>query len=570
LFPCAPVCTANVLPRTGRKKRLTPFISMSNRPVFSYQARPVLEAGQAAALDAYAELYGRAERSLFAAMRAGRAINDLKRDFLPRFGITSRQFNAIRIGLEGKIDSIKQRRPDLIVEAQAKIKKAAKVISKLTAKKTARADKLHQKKRRLGLLQARLSNLQADQATGKTRLCFGSKKLFQAQFNLEANGYASHQEWKQDWLVERSSQFFVLGSKDESAGCQGCQAALQEDGSLSLTLRLPDALVSQGKYLTLTGIRFAYGHGEIVAALNSGQRITAQTKSGAATVKRTGTALSYRFVRDAKGWRVFVSCQAQAVNIETNGAMGAVGVDVNADHLAVSETDRFGNLIAARRIDLHTHGKSSDQAKALIGNATVSIVEQARQAGKPVVIEKLNFQKKKAELEAVNRKQARMLSSFACNKVASHILAAAFRAGVEVIEVNPAYTSVIGAVNHAQRKGISVHQGAALAIARRGLGLCERATVPVGLVPTANGGHVTFELPARNRLKHVWSFWSKARTKLKAAHVAHYLSGDSKRMPAPLSPEMRALGAIRSSQAKSLGANRQQNCSADVLGDVPW
>src|SRR2546422_10554093 len=180
---CVRVCTANDLPRIGRKKPSMPF--MSDRPVFSYQARPVLEAGQAAALDAYAELYGRAERSLFAAMRAGRAINDLKRDFLPRFGITSRQFNAIRIGLDGKIDSIKQRRPDLIVEAQAKIKKAAKVIAKLTTKAT-RHDKLHQKKRRLGLLQARLSNLQADQATGKTRLCFGSKKLFQAQFNLEA------------------------------------------------------------------------------------------------------------------------------------------------------------------------------------------------------------------------------------------------------------------------------------------------------------------------------------------------------------------------------------------------
>src|SRR5207247_8904681 len=99
------------------------------------------------------------------------------------------------------------------------------------------------------------------------------------------------------------------------------------DGSLSLTLRLPDALVSQGKYLTLTGIRFAYGHGEIVAALDSGQRITAQTKSGAATVKRTGTALSYRFVRDAKSWREVVRCQAKAVNIETNGARDGGGGD---------------------------------------------------------------------------------------------------------------------------------------------------------------------------------------------------------------------------------------------------
>ena len=154
---------------------------MSERPIFTYQTRPVLGDGQALVLDAYAELYGRTERSLFAAMQAGGKLNDLKRDFLPRFGITARQFNAVRIGLDGKIDSIKQRRPDLILEAQAKIKKAAKVIARLTAKKTVRADKLHQKKRRLAMLQARLSAMQADQAAGKVRLCFGSKKLFHAQ-----------------------------------------------------------------------------------------------------------------------------------------------------------------------------------------------------------------------------------------------------------------------------------------------------------------------------------------------------------------------------------------------------
>lgn len=189
-------------------------------------------------------------------------------------------------------------------------------------------------------------------------------------------------------------------------------------------MRLPNALSSNGKYLTLSGIRFAYGHGAIVAALNSSQRVISQSKAGLATVKRTGTALSYRFVLDAKGWRVFVSCQAQAIKIGTYEAVGAVGMDINADHLALSETDRFGNLIAARRIDLHTYGKSSDQAKALIGDAAVSIVKQARLAGKPVVIEKLNFQKKKAELETVHHKQARMLSSFACNKVASSLKAA--------------------------------------------------------------------------------------------------------------------------------------------------
>ncbi len=82
---------------------------MSDHPVFTYQTRPILLGEQALVLDAYAELYGRVERSLFSAMQAGGKLNDLKREFLPRFGITTRQFNAVRIGLDGKIDSIKQR-----------------------------------------------------------------------------------------------------------------------------------------------------------------------------------------------------------------------------------------------------------------------------------------------------------------------------------------------------------------------------------------------------------------------------------------------------------------------------
>jgi len=45
--------------------------------------------------------------------------------------------------------------------------------------------------------------------------------------------------------------------------------------------------------------------------------------------------------------------------------------------------------------------------------------------------------------------------------------------------------------DHAQRLGISVHQGAAIAIARRGLGLSESPTVREATVPTRNGGHVS-------------------------------------------------------------------------------
>ena len=545
---------------------------MSERPIFTYQTRPVLDAVQSSMLDDYASLYGRAERTLFAAIQAGGALNELKRAFLPKFGITARQFNAVRVGLEGKIDSIKSRRPELIAELESRIKKAIKVVAKLSVKPSAAA-KLHQKKRRLHILQTKFNAMQADHKNAEVRLCFGSKRLFNAQFDLEANDYASHAAWKSDWQASRSNQFFVLGSQDESAGNQSCQADMNEDRTLNLKLRLPDSLHAHGKYIAITGLRFAYGHEAIVAALASSQRVAAVTKAGKPTVKRIGSALSYRFVRDDKGWRVFVSCEASAVKANTSQTLGAIGVDINADHLGVSEVDRFGNLVRSIRVDLHTYGKTTEQAKALIGDAAVMVVQMAKETGKPVVIEKLDFAKKKAELEATHKPMARMLSSFACNKVIASIKAAAFRSAVDVIEVNPAYTSVIGAVNHAQVKGISVHMGAAIAIARRGLGLSERCPKREATVPTRNGGHVTFCVSVGNRKKHVWSQWGKVRASLKAAHVAHGRSGDPKGLPAPLAPATRSLGAIRPSAVRLRSANRQDNCSPDVpsyLSNAPF
>lgn len=539
-------------------------MSSSPRPMFSYQTRLRLDQAQSAALDAYASLYGKVERSLFAAMQTGASLNDLKRQFLPKFGITARQFNAVRVGLEGKIDSIKARRPELIAELEQRVKKAQKVVAVLALRPT-QAAKLHQKKRRLHILQTKLQSMRDDHKSGKVGLCFGSKRLFNAQFELQSNGYVDHGAWKAQWQKSRSGQFFVLGSGDESAGNQSCQAAAQEDGALSMELRMPNACEdAHGKRILLSGITFAYGHEQILAALASSQRVHSTTKAGKPVVKRTGSALSYRFVRDDKGWRVFVSCQAQPIEQATNVNLGAIGVDINADHLAVSQTDRFGNWVRSHRMDLCTYGKTKDQAKALIGDAAVRIAQQARASGKPLVLERLDFAKKKAELEGAHKPLARMLSSFVCNKVISSIKAAAFRLGVQVIEVNPAYTSVIGAVNHAQRNGISIHMGAALAIARRGQGLSEKPPKRAGVVPVRNGGHVTFCVPARNRMKHVWTAWGKIRATLKAAHVAHYRSGSPKGKPAPLSPEMRALGSIRSSVMQAHSANRQQHCSADV------
>ena len=150
-------------------------------------------------------------------------------------------------------------------------------------------------------------------AVGRVGICFGSQRLWHRQHALEANGYSSHEEWRRDWREARSDEFFVLGSKDETSGCQLCVATVQDDGKLTLRLRLPDALAERhGKYLVMKGIHFNHGHAQVLAALQSDE----------------GQAISYRFKRDRKGWRVFASVKHQPVPVVTDRRLGAIGVDV--------------------------------------------------------------------------------------------------------------------------------------------------------------------------------------------------------------------------------------------------
>ena len=346
----------------------------------------------------------------------------------------------------------------------------------------------------------------ADIAAGRVRLCFGSKKLWRKQYDLKANGYASREAWLEEWRDVRSDEFFVLGSRDETAGCQLCVATVADDGTVTLRLRMPDGLAElHGKYLVVPNVRFASGHDVVLSALGSNTEYAVYRREHGekeARVTALGQAISYRFKRDAKGWRVFATTELPELEITTDRWRGAIGVDLNADHVAVAETDASGTYVKAWRVPLVTYGKSNHQAEALIGDTVASVVEYARGAGKPLVIEKLDFRQKKAVLEGEPRKYSRMLSSFAYGKVKAYFLSRGYREGVEVHQVNPAYSSVVGRVKFMERYGLTVHQAAALVLARRYLGCSER--IPRRWVaPMGNGVHIAFTVPVRKRVKHV-------------------------------------------------------------------
>ncbi len=509
----------------------------------TYETRLPVEADRDGVLAAYAELYGRAERTLFAKLQAGDAVAALKRTFLVRFGLTARQFNALAAALQGKIASVRQRRPGLIQRLAQRIARAQAVLAQIPAG----TNQHHQKRRRLVHLEQRLRALQADEAAGRVRLCFGSRQLLRQQFALDASGYASHEAWLQAWRDARSSQFFVLGSKDETAGCQGCVAAGQADGPITLRLRLPDALARGGKYLLIPGLRFAYGHEAVVAALG---------RNGSPD-KREHEAISWRFVRDRKGWRVLATVSVPSGGIGAKGS-GIVAVDLNADHVAVTELDRFGNPVASGCVPCATRGKSRHQRLAAIGDAVKRVVAYARDRHALLVAERLDFEAKKAELEQRGARYARMLSSFAYATFHAILRARASDAGVELRTVNPAYTSVIGQYKFAERYGLSGHQAAALSIGRRGMRLAERPN-------RRAGDHVAFSLPARNRGKHVWSFWRQVALRA-AAHRARGRPGSMARSSSAPAPGHRRSTARRAIRSSAAGERPARESSAALFG----
>lgn len=117
-----------------------------------------------------------------------------------------------------------------------------------------------------------------------------------------------------------------------------------------------------------------------------------------------------------------------------------------------------------------------------------------------------------------------MLSSFSYGKVKACFLSRGYREGVEVRQVNPAFSSVIGRVKFMERYGLSVHQAAALVLARRWLGCSER--IPRRRVaPVGAGVQVAIAVPARKRVKHVWTYWGAVLGQLGPALAAQHRLG---------------------------------------------
>ncbi len=368
----------------------------------------------------------------------------------------------------------------------------------------------------------------------KTNVCFGNRKILNRLSSLFNDSdfdkgkyknisYAARKSYQKSyrklWNDSRYNQFFLLGSKDENNGNSSCVFSKLSESTYSVKIAIPvsvqNKLSLKCKYLTIDNINFKHNEKEILNsfALNNERKLKEKEYNQklkdncsflfdeenklipkSKYLENYGIALSFRFIKDtfkdpkrkSNDWRILVSMeetnQQKAIVSKSNGV---IGIDINVDHYAVADINRNKELKKAFKIKFgFTDNKKNSNStfrKEEILKSVKQIIKYALEVKKPIVIEKLDFKRKKAllkEEENIFNNDAaktnnRILSSFAYRLMIEKIKILAYRNGIAVYEVNPAYTSQIGYIKYAKKYGISRHMAAAYVIGRRTYGLEE-------------------------------------------------------------------------------------------------
>jgi IS605 OrfB family transposase len=170
-----------------------------------------------------------------------------------------------------------------------------------------------------------------------------------------------------------------------------------------------------------------------------------------------------------------VSFELPTPKVKYTKEKGVIAIDTNASpiHLAIAEVSKAGELLSYQTISLpNLLGLSQnikDHQEWILAH---QIVNLAIEKGKAIAIENLKKLKKgmRGDGKATLRKR---LHQWNAKKFLRKLKSVAMLKGVEVIEINPAYTSIIGMLKYAPQLSIDKDIAGAYVIGRRALGFKE-------------------------------------------------------------------------------------------------
>ena len=173
---------------------------------------------------------------------------------------------------------------------------------------------------------------------------------------------------------------------------------------------------------------------------------------------------------------VTVTVSYESSAIITRKEHGVIGIDFNKGFINICETDEKGNVVSIEKMR-YPFGKAgiTDAGLSDVINRACS---KATDTGKSIVAEDLSFEKKKRKTKKAvtpsEKERMRMLHSLPYSRYAKILENITFNKRIELIKVNPAYTSRIAEQKFCNKMKLNIHDGAAYVIARKGMGIKDK------------------------------------------------------------------------------------------------
>ena len=276
--------------------------------------------------------------------------------------------------------------------------------------------------------------------------CFGGRKQMKQRTTMP------YEDWKREYRLKRTSRMLIPGRRQGKYGNNLFKYHVSENKLIYRS--------ASGRDIELP-IEFHYQKEELIRAVKMKHNTP-------------GKAICYELRDHGEYFIIKAIVEVVDKDIQMQTCNGVYGMDLNIDHMAVSETDANGNLIGMKIYTYDLKHKTSNQRKAILRETIKNLGHDLKGNRKPLIIEKLSFENKKEQMLYENKRQNGILSEFAYGQIKTMLYSRMRKDDIMIQETSPYLTSQIGRLKYSRRMGMNIHMSASYVIARRGMGLTER------------------------------------------------------------------------------------------------
>ena len=388
--------------------------------------------------------------------------NELNKLLQERFSVTMRTANSAIHEVEGIINSALALIPLNIEKLETRVDSKMKLIEKKKKEmakiyvsrktNTKRLGKLkfhiYKLHNSINRIRQKIENLERQLENRKPNICMGTKKLIRN----DVKTFKQH----------RDSQINYTGSARENQGNANFQMHYVKKGNFfAMKVRRDFGKWKEDR----SPERFAYGK----CHFKYGSR---QLRDA---MRNNASPVTVSVIRRSNRYYLFVTVAVsyESSAIVTRKEHGVIGIDFNKGFINICETDEKGNIVSIEKMK-YPFGKAGI-TNAGLADVISKVCHKAIEAGKSVVAEDLSFEKKKRkakkDVTPTEKERMRMLHSLPYSRYAQILENITFNRKIELIKVNPAWTSWIAKNKFCDKMKLNIHAGASFVIARRGMNI---------------------------------------------------------------------------------------------------